>query len=153
MEVKEEVLDILQRVWAKLQGLPEANSLEIGAFFILILFVATFLMLIVLSCIHCCWDRLKTRRAEFPSKLLELRSASMNMESVPKPPVQDASPLDWAEWGWQRLQSQPWALGGAVVIAVLFVVFVAMIIFAMSYGCCCSSGSTRQYKKNRNGVL
>ncbi|KAG5280355.1 hypothetical protein AALO_G00088180 [Alosa alosa] len=54
MEVKEEVLDILHRVWAKLQGLPEANSLEIGAFFILLLFVATFLMLIVLSCIHCC---------------------------------------------------------------------------------------------------
>ena len=42
MEVKEEVLDILHRVWAKLQGLPEANSLEIGAFFILLLFVGRF---------------------------------------------------------------------------------------------------------------
>lgn len=42
MEVREEVLDILHRVWAKLQGLPEANSLEIGAFFILLLFVGEF---------------------------------------------------------------------------------------------------------------
>ncbi|CAL8282514.1 unnamed protein product [Merluccius merluccius] len=39
MEVREEMLEILEKVWTKLQGLPEANSLELGAFFILILFV------------------------------------------------------------------------------------------------------------------
>lgn len=39
MEVKEEVLDILQKVWTKLQGLPQASPLELGAFFVLILFV------------------------------------------------------------------------------------------------------------------
>lgn len=54
MEVKDEVLDILNKVWTKLQGLPQATSLEQGAFFVLILFVATFLFLIVLSCVHCC---------------------------------------------------------------------------------------------------
>ncbi|KAK6301810.1 hypothetical protein J4Q44_G00278630 [Coregonus suidteri] len=54
MEVREEVLDILNKVWTKLQNLPQANSLELGAFFIIILFVATFLFMIVLSCIHCC---------------------------------------------------------------------------------------------------
>ncbi|KAK6329475.1 hypothetical protein J4Q44_G00014530 [Coregonus suidteri] len=54
MEVREEVLAILNKVWTKLQTLPQANSLELGAFFILILFVATFLFMIVLSCVHCC---------------------------------------------------------------------------------------------------
>uniref|UniRef100_A0A8C7PF68 Uncharacterized protein n=1 Tax=Oncorhynchus mykiss TaxID=8022 RepID=A0A8C7PF68_ONCMY len=39
MEVREEVLDILNKVWTKLQNLPQANSLELGAFFIIILFV------------------------------------------------------------------------------------------------------------------
>uniref|UniRef100_A0A4W5R0L0 Uncharacterized protein n=1 Tax=Hucho hucho TaxID=62062 RepID=A0A4W5R0L0_9TELE len=39
MEVREEVLDILKKVWTKLQNLPQANSLELGAFFIIILFV------------------------------------------------------------------------------------------------------------------
>ncbi|TMS22542.1 Small integral membrane protein 5 [Larimichthys crocea] len=56
MEVREEVLDILQKVWTKLQGLPQASPLELGAFFVLILFVATFLFLIVLSCVHCCYS-------------------------------------------------------------------------------------------------
>ncbi|CAK6976437.1 small integral membrane protein 5 [Scomber scombrus] len=54
MEVKEEVLDILHKVWIKLQDLPQASRLELGAFFVLILFVATFLFMIVLSCVHCC---------------------------------------------------------------------------------------------------
>ncbi|TKS90178.1 hypothetical protein D9C73_024308 [Collichthys lucidus] len=40
MEVREEVLDILQKVWTKLLGLPQASPLELGAFFVLILFVA-----------------------------------------------------------------------------------------------------------------
>lgn len=39
MEVKEEVLDILRKVWIKLQDLPQASRLELGAFFVLILFV------------------------------------------------------------------------------------------------------------------
>lgn len=43
MEVKEEVMDILHKVWTKLQGLPEASPLELGAFFVLILFVGELL--------------------------------------------------------------------------------------------------------------
>ncbi|KAL4648062.1 small integral membrane protein 5 [Arapaima gigas] len=54
MVVKEELLDMLQKVWTKLQGLPHASSLELGAFLILVLFIATFLLMIMLSCVHCC---------------------------------------------------------------------------------------------------
>ena len=42
MGVKEEVLDILQKLANKLQGLPQASGLELGAFFVLILFVGEF---------------------------------------------------------------------------------------------------------------
>ncbi|XP_044193677.1 small integral membrane protein 5 [Thunnus albacares] len=54
MDMREEVLDILEKVWIKLQDLPQASPLELGAFFVLILFVATFLFMIALSCVHCC---------------------------------------------------------------------------------------------------
>ncbi|KAG5280356.1 hypothetical protein AALO_G00088190 [Alosa alosa] len=77
----------------------------------------------------------------------------MDVESVPKPPFQGSSPQDWVQWTWHRLQTQPWVLGGAVVMAIFFVMFVAMIIFAMSFGCCCSSSGRGQKKKTRNGVL
>ena len=51
MEVKEEVIDIFQKVWTKLQGLPQANPLELGAFFILILFVGESLKTVfILGC-------------------------------------------------------------------------------------------------------
>ena len=43
MEVREELMEILEKVWTKLQGLPEAHSLELGAFFILLLFVGELL--------------------------------------------------------------------------------------------------------------
>uniref|UniRef100_A0A3P8WX86 Uncharacterized protein n=1 Tax=Cynoglossus semilaevis TaxID=244447 RepID=A0A3P8WX86_CYNSE len=39
---------------SKLQGLPQASPLELGAFVILILFVSMFLFMILLCCIHCC---------------------------------------------------------------------------------------------------
>ncbi|KAG7507849.1 hypothetical protein JOB18_046943 [Solea senegalensis] len=54
MDVKEEVMNILQKLSTKLQGLPHASPLEQGAFFVLILFVATFLFMVLLSCMHCC---------------------------------------------------------------------------------------------------
>lgn len=46
MDVKEEVLDILQKVWTKLQGLPQATPLEVGAFSVLVLFVGKYLFVI-----------------------------------------------------------------------------------------------------------
>uniref|UniRef100_A0A3Q1F3E4 Globin family profile domain-containing protein n=1 Tax=Acanthochromis polyacanthus TaxID=80966 RepID=A0A3Q1F3E4_9TELE len=42
MDAKNEIMDILQKVWTKLQGLPQATSLELGAFFVLVLFVGEF---------------------------------------------------------------------------------------------------------------
>lgn len=48
MEVREEMMEILEKVWTKLQGLPEANSLELGAFFILILFVGELMRRVVM---------------------------------------------------------------------------------------------------------
>ncbi|KAJ8264144.1 hypothetical protein GJAV_G00145740 [Gymnothorax javanicus] len=54
MDAREEALDLLHKVWAKLQGLSDANPMDLGAFLILILFVVTFLLLMVVSCIHCC---------------------------------------------------------------------------------------------------
>lgn len=39
MEAKQEFESILQRVWSKLQGLPQAAPLESGAFSILLLFI------------------------------------------------------------------------------------------------------------------
>uniref|UniRef100_A0AAQ6IA72 Small integral membrane protein 5 n=1 Tax=Anabas testudineus TaxID=64144 RepID=A0AAQ6IA72_ANATE len=50
----DELMGILQRVWTKLQDLPQASSLEVGAFSVLILFAATVLFMFVLSCVHCC---------------------------------------------------------------------------------------------------
>ncbi|CAB1449047.1 unnamed protein product [Pleuronectes platessa] len=54
MGVKEEVLDILQKLADKLQGLPQASGLELGAFFVLILFVVMVFFMVGLSCCHCC---------------------------------------------------------------------------------------------------
>lgn len=39
MDAKQEALDILQKICTKLQALPDASSIEIGGFFILLLFV------------------------------------------------------------------------------------------------------------------
>ncbi|CAG5911744.1 unnamed protein product [Menidia menidia] len=49
-----EFLGILQKVWIKLQGLPNASSVELGAFCVLVLFAATFLFMVVLTCVQCC---------------------------------------------------------------------------------------------------
>ncbi|KAG7236437.1 hypothetical protein INR49_000912 [Caranx melampygus] len=54
MDTSEELLSVMNKMWTKLQDLPQASPLELGAFFVLILFVATFVFLIVLSCVHCC---------------------------------------------------------------------------------------------------
>uniref|UniRef100_A0A672I226 Small integral membrane protein 5 n=1 Tax=Salarias fasciatus TaxID=181472 RepID=A0A672I226_SALFA len=51
---RDEMLDIIERLWTKLQELPQASALEVGAFVVLLLFVATFLLMIVLCCVHCC---------------------------------------------------------------------------------------------------
>lgn len=39
MDPQQEMLDILNRVWVKLQALPQAGALEVGAFAVLLIFV------------------------------------------------------------------------------------------------------------------
>uniref|UniRef100_A0A8C7SPF0 Uncharacterized protein n=1 Tax=Oncorhynchus mykiss TaxID=8022 RepID=A0A8C7SPF0_ONCMY len=39
MDAREEMLTLLQKLWAKLQGLPTASPLEMGAFAVLVLFI------------------------------------------------------------------------------------------------------------------
>ncbi|AWP17263.1 putative small integral membrane protein 5 [Scophthalmus maximus] len=53
MDVKEEMMEILEKLSTKLRGLLQASALDLGAFFVIILFVAMLLFMIVLSCIHC----------------------------------------------------------------------------------------------------
>lgn len=54
MDAKEETLNLLSRVWDKLQGLPNANPIELGAFFIILTFILMVLLMIVLTCVNCC---------------------------------------------------------------------------------------------------
>lgn len=42
MDVNEELLSVVNKMWTKLQDLPKASPLELGAFFVLILFVGQF---------------------------------------------------------------------------------------------------------------
>lgn len=42
-EFKEEALRIVQKVWNRLQELPQASRLELGGFSVIILFVGEFL--------------------------------------------------------------------------------------------------------------
>ncbi|KAB5554024.1 hypothetical protein PHYPO_G00045340 [Pangasianodon hypophthalmus] len=63
MDAKQEVLDILQKIWIKLQTLPEANAIEKGGFLILLLFILTFLALVVFACAQCCCSCGRNRRS------------------------------------------------------------------------------------------
>lgn len=38
MHIDDELLDIIHRVWSKLQDLPRASPLDVGAFSVLVLF-------------------------------------------------------------------------------------------------------------------
>ena len=39
MEAREQTLSLLNTLWSKLEGLPNADSLELGAFFIILAFI------------------------------------------------------------------------------------------------------------------
>lgn len=39
MDAREEMLNLLNRIWAKLQGLPKASPIDLGAFFVLLTFM------------------------------------------------------------------------------------------------------------------
>lgn len=52
MHTEDELMGILQRVWTKLQDLPQASSLEVGAFSVLILFAGEFAGFVCWTQIH-----------------------------------------------------------------------------------------------------
>lgn len=53
MDAREETLTILNRIWVKLQGLPNANPIELGGFFILLTFICKSLLSVnTYSCVH-----------------------------------------------------------------------------------------------------
>lgn len=39
MDAREETLNILNKIWVKLQGLPNAEPIELGAFFVILTFI------------------------------------------------------------------------------------------------------------------
>lgn len=47
MDAKDETLNLLNKIWVKLQGLPNANPIELGAFFILLTFICESLLSII----------------------------------------------------------------------------------------------------------
>uniref|UniRef100_A0AAQ4RJ17 Small integral membrane protein 5 n=1 Tax=Gasterosteus aculeatus aculeatus TaxID=481459 RepID=A0AAQ4RJ17_GASAC len=76
-EFKEEALRIVQKVWNRLQELPQASRLELGGFSVIILFVAMILFLMVLTCIHCCCcGKQKHQTEQTPPSKFHLRPFS-----------------------------------------------------------------------------
>lgn len=47
MDATEETLNLLNRLWAKLHGLPNATPVELGAFFVLLTFIGECLLLFI----------------------------------------------------------------------------------------------------------
>lgn len=43
MDAREEALGILSKVWQKLQALPDADPVDLGAFFVLLTFIGEYL--------------------------------------------------------------------------------------------------------------
>ncbi|KAJ7987867.1 hypothetical protein DPEC_G00331010 [Dallia pectoralis] len=79
----------------------------------------------------------------------------MSVESVlakvPGHPGVDGTSESWVQWTIQRLQMEPWALGGAVVIGLFLLMILALVVFALIYGCCCSPKGGK--RRINNGVL
>lgn len=46
MDAKQEITDVIQKVWSKLQALPQATALEIGTFAVVVLFIGQYKALI-----------------------------------------------------------------------------------------------------------
>ncbi|KAA8584929.1 hypothetical protein FQN60_003623 [Etheostoma spectabile] len=61
MDARQETLNILNKIWVKLQGLPNAHPIELGAFFVILTFILVVLLMTVLTCVTCCCRKTKTR--------------------------------------------------------------------------------------------
>lgn len=53
MDAREQTLNLLGRIWVKLQGLPNANPIELGAFFVLLTFIREFFVDMFFFPPHC----------------------------------------------------------------------------------------------------
>lgn len=54
MDAREEALGVLSKIWQKLQALPHADPVELGAFFIILTFILVVLLMAVVPCVSCC---------------------------------------------------------------------------------------------------
>ena len=81
-----------------------------------------------------------------------LSSHSSVPGTVPALPGSAGSPEHWMHWAVRRMQVEPWALGGAIVIAVFVGGFLSLVAFALIFGCCCSS-SGKGKREMKNSVL
>ncbi|CAB1444680.1 unnamed protein product [Pleuronectes platessa] len=54
MDAGEQTLTLLSRVWVKLQNLPSANGIDLGAFFVLLTFILMVVAIAVVTCLSCC---------------------------------------------------------------------------------------------------
>lgn len=61
-----------------------------------------------------------------------------------------ASPEDWVDWFLHRMQQEPWALGGFVVLALFALGTLALAFFALLYGCCCGP---RRRRRQEDSVI
>lgn len=64
----------------------------------------------------------------------------------------------WVDWFLQRLQQEPWALGGLVVMGVFVLGTLSLVLFALLFGCCShpNEGKQRQkkqQKESKNAVI
>ncbi|KAK6329474.1 hypothetical protein J4Q44_G00014520 [Coregonus suidteri] len=75
----------------------------------------------------------------------------MAVESVPEPPGPAGTPDDWVQWAVQRLQMEPWALGGIVVIGLFLLMILGLVVFALIYGCCCTPREGK--RRMKKGVV
>lgn len=82
----------------------------------------------------------------------------MAVDSSLEPLKPPASPEGLMDWFLYRVQHEPWALGGVVVMAVFILGILSLVIFALVYGCCCNSPNLkanrpRTKKKSDNDVI
>ncbi|XP_036946213.1 small integral membrane protein 5 [Acanthopagrus latus] len=64
MDPKEEALELLNRVWYKLQNLPNATPIDLGAFFVILTFILVVVLMSVLTCVTCCCHKTRMKKSD-----------------------------------------------------------------------------------------
>ncbi|XP_063816666.1 small integral membrane protein 5 [Pseudophryne corroboree] len=68
-DVKAEIQDMGQKLLMKLQQLPQADTLEIVSFTIVIIFIAVVLLMAILGCSFCCCAKHRVTRVQPKTEL------------------------------------------------------------------------------------